>query len=87
MKTEPNDQDFLKACDWYAQHSDHVDNMVSLARGEYSPSGSDCHRPALWKAEHWKWLLMRNTTKTLANEIRRLKGLLETAKKRGIDGI
>ena len=78
MKTEPSDQDFFRACDWYAQHSDHVDSMVSLTNDEYPPTGSDCRQPKLWKAAHWKWLLMRNTTKTLANEIRRLKCLLRS---------
>ncbi len=38
MKTEPNDRDIFRAYDWYAQHSDHVDEMVLLTNGEYPPS-------------------------------------------------
>lgn len=63
MKTEPNDQDIVKACNWYTQHNNHVDTMVSLTdHHEYPPCGSDCHHPELWKAEHWKWLLMKHPT-------------------------
>ncbi len=78
MKTEPNDRDIFRAYDWYAQHSDHVDAIVRLENSEYPPSGSDCHQPTLWKAAHWKWLLMRKGIEILANEIRRLKCLLRS---------
>lgn len=81
MKTKPNDQDILRAYDWYAEHSNHVDSLTKgLTRSfvdEYPPSGSDCNRPELWKPAHWKWLLMGIGNKILAQEIRRLKDLLK----------
>ena len=78
MKTEPNDQDVLRAYDWYAQHAEHVDEMVHLTNSEFPPSGSDCHHPPLWKAGHWKWLLTRRSIEILTKEIWRLKNLLKT---------
>lgn len=59
MKTEPNDQDIAKALAWYKRHRE-IDVAILLTNDEYPPSGSDCHKPNLWKAGHWKWLLTRD---------------------------
>ena len=76
MKTEPNDQDILRAYDWYAKHADHVDGMVHLTNSEFPPSGSDCHQPPLWKAAHWKWLLTRRSIEILTKERSRTMDLV-----------
>lgn len=49
---------FVKAIAWDAEHKMHVIKLVrdaETAKVSYSPSGSDCFRPELWKPAHWKW--------------------------------
>jgi len=41
---------------WRFLHSDHVGGLMDGTRASYPPSGSDCHRPELWKGAHWNWL-------------------------------
>jgi hypothetical protein len=45
---------------WYNRHKDHVDKMVAEAEKAYAPSlfeDKDDHM--LWKAEYWKWFLLK----------------------------
>lgn len=55
---QPDDINHARA--WYEQHRLHVDRMLVEVEGPgYAPCGSDCIRPELWKAEHWKWLIRK----------------------------
>lgn len=44
-----------KAWTWYDKHKYHVDILVKEENVSYSPSGSDCGKPELWKSGHWRW--------------------------------
>jgi hypothetical protein len=52
-----DDQDVWRerASIWYAQHRLHVETLMFEEKGSYPPSGSDCGKPELWKAGHWRW--------------------------------
>jgi hypothetical protein len=41
---------------WRSERPDHV-RLIAAGDGvAYPPSGSDLHRPELWRAPHWRWL-------------------------------
>ena len=40
---------------WYQAHHDHVESLIKEEDTSYSPSGSDCGKPELWKDGHWRW--------------------------------
>ena len=50
----------VKARLWRGQHADHVGRLTKSDGNAYPPSGSDAHRPELWKAEHWRWLKLHD---------------------------
>jgi hypothetical protein len=62
MNGPPNTDDAIRAIRWYRQHMAHVERLMSSKSGAdsgaFPPSGSDCLRPELWKAGHWRWLLI-----------------------------
>jgi hypothetical protein len=43
------------AYQWYTHHRPHVETLIGEEHTAYPPSGSDCGRPELWKASHWRW--------------------------------
>lgn len=45
----------MKASVWFHEHTEHVKKLMGEETLAYSPSGSDCGRPELWKAGHWRW--------------------------------
>jgi hypothetical protein len=62
MKELPDIDDVIRAIRWYRRHERHVESLMSSKSGAdsgvFPPSGSDCLRPELWKAGHWRWLLI-----------------------------
>lgn len=44
---------------FYAEHTEHIDKIVSSATMGYSPSNEDVNMPSLWKPEHWLWFIKR----------------------------
>jgi hypothetical protein len=40
---------------WYDKHKPHVESLLHEEKQSYPPSGSDCGKPELWKAGHWRW--------------------------------
>lgn len=47
-----------KAAIWYAEHQGHVNRLIKGESMAYAPSGSDLLHPELWKAAHWRWLIL-----------------------------
>jgi siroheme synthase len=45
-----------KARAWKAEHTAHVERLMSGDPYLYRPTGSDVIRPELWKGAHWNWL-------------------------------
>lgn len=57
-----------KAFLYHFEHREHINNLIKNETKSYPPSGSDCFRPELWKAAHWRWFLTQptsNVTKTV----------------------
>lgn len=47
-----------KALEFYGGYRDRIDTLVEDTEPAYAPTLlEDKNRPALWKAEHWKWFL------------------------------
>jgi hypothetical protein len=45
---------------WYKQHKEHINKMVADTEKAYPPSLiEDKNNPMLWKAEYWKWFLLK----------------------------
>lgn len=44
-----------KAYEWYLNHKEHVDNIMSLYDNYFPPSNEDRNHPELWKAGTWRW--------------------------------
>lgn len=62
----PTESQQQAAWEWFGKHRDHVLRMVRRHASErsgqiglaYFPTDrEDCHRPELWVAAHWTWLL------------------------------
>lgn len=49
----------VRADNWYEAHREHIDALIPTEKDSYPPSGSDCGRPELWKAGHWRWFFER----------------------------
>lgn len=53
---------------WYREHRTHVQKLLKNAfdsRNPVSikPTGSDLHRPELWKTIHWRWFFEQRPQK------------------------
>lgn len=56
MKRKDYSFDYIeKAYEWYLNHKEHVDEMVSFGETKLPPSNEDRNHPELWKAATWRW--------------------------------
>ena len=42
---------------WYAEHTDHIDNLVKNETNSFPPCEEDINHPELWKPGSWRWFL------------------------------
>lgn len=48
---------------WRDEHTDHVQHLLNSRDGDslaYPPSGSNMLHPELWRAPHWRWLVLQD---------------------------
>jgi hypothetical protein len=55
--TPPNNDDLQRAWAWFDDHREHVLEIMKAEVGDaFPPNGPSCHKPELWRPQHWRWL-------------------------------
>ena len=58
-----------RARQWYKAHRQHVNDMLREWGPNVEPQGSDATRPEIWKPMHWRWIMIGEVVKHLAQHL------------------